>query len=261
MEESDLKFTGALKSPDDNRDYIAESIYARETNFPETLDYRKDLLSVRDQRSQSSCFAFAAACVKEWQEKKDVGLDEYMSPQFIYNNRMNYNMAGMYGRDVMKILLEYGSCLERTYPYGRIEPKDEISQKVYDEAENYRIQSYARVNTIDGVKKALYKNGPCIISFPYFNSKSEFWKPYSPDDYRRGGHAVAIVGYNEEGFILRNSWGRSWNGNGYTIYKYSDFGLHWEIWTTVDESSPIPEPRPLTCFGKIKKFIKQIFGL
>ena len=27
--------------------------------------------------------------MKEWQEKRDYGLDEYLSPQFFYNNRPN----------------------------------------------------------------------------------------------------------------------------------------------------------------------------
>ena len=46
----------------------------------------------------------------------------------------------------------------------------------------------------------------------------------------------------EEGFIIRNSWGENWNGDGYTLYKYTDWGKHWEIWCTIDKDFiPIPE--------------------
>jgi hypothetical protein len=31
----------------------------------------------------------------------------------------------------------------------------------------------------------------------------------------RGGHAVAIVGYNATRFIVRNSWGTGWGDGGY----------------------------------------------
>ncbi|MDF2698365.1 MAG: hypothetical protein K0S65_6749 [Labilithrix sp.] len=37
---------------------------------------------------------------------------------------------------------------------------------------------------------------------------------YRPDT-RRGGHAVALVGYDQNGFIVRNSWGASWGDKGF----------------------------------------------
>lgn len=42
--------------------------------------------------------------------------------------------------------------------------------------------------------------------------------PDKPDDY--GGHAVTIVGYTPEGFIIKNSWGTKWGMNGYAIVGY-----------------------------------------
>ena len=65
-------------------------------NLPETMDLRPNLLSVRNQGSQGSCVAQSISCMKEWQEKSQVNLNEYMSPQFIYNNRSNYPNEGMY---------------------------------------------------------------------------------------------------------------------------------------------------------------------
>ena len=91
------------KSPDDYRDYQYFGI----DTYPDKLDYRECLLPVRNQGSQGSCYAQSACCMKEWQEKQDYGLDEYLSPQFFYNNRPNLydnntnNDYGMYGRDVM----------------------------------------------------------------------------------------------------------------------------------------------------------------
>lgn len=38
-----------------------------------------------------------------------------------------------------------------------------------------------------------------------------------------GGHAFVIVGYNTEGFIVQNSWGKDWGLNGKAILGYQDW--------------------------------------
>jgi hypothetical protein len=40
------------------------------------------------------------------------------------------------------------------------------------------------------------------------------------------GHAVAIVGYTKEGFIIQNSWGGRWGNKGFAILPYEDWLLH-----------------------------------
>ena len=231
-----------IESPPDERDFIFSS---ENMEIPEVLDYRPDLHPVRNQGSQGTCYAQSAACAKEWQEKKDYGFNEYFSPQFFYDNRSNKyddktnNDAGMFGRDVMKLLKNVGICREQVYPYGSIKHRENIPLEIYKEAECHTIKSYARINDLDNLKKSLFKNGPCLIAFPTFNYTSEFWRE-RPGDSRKGGHAVTVVGYNKDGFIIRNSWGKSWADNGYTIYPYSQWGSHWEIWTTIDKESDIP---------------------
>jgi Papain family cysteine protease len=38
-----------------------------------------------------------------------------------------------------------------------------------------------------------------------------------------GGHAFAIVGYNEIGFLVQNSWGESWGNKGFATLLYDDW--------------------------------------
>jgi Papain family cysteine protease len=38
-----------------------------------------------------------------------------------------------------------------------------------------------------------------------------------------GGHAFALVGYNEDGFIVQNSWGEGWGLNGFAVLHYDDW--------------------------------------
>jgi hypothetical protein len=40
------------------------------------------------------------------------------------------------------------------------------------------------------------------------------------------GHAVAIIGYTREGFIIQNSWGTGWGKNGFALLPYEDWMLH-----------------------------------
>lgn len=41
-----------------------------------------------------------------------------------------------------------------------------------------------------------------------------------------GGHAVTVVGYNKEGFIIKNSWGKAWGEKGYAVVSY-DYHKLW----------------------------------
>ena len=45
---------------------------------------------------------------------------------------------------------------------------------------------------------------------------------------------MTVVGYDYNGFIVRNSWGAYWGDNGYCHFPYEDWGKQNEIWTTID---------------------------
>ena len=228
------------RSSIDRRDYLYQSSIINTTELPEVLDYREVLMPVRNQGPQGTCYAQSACCMKEWQERRDYEFKGYFSPQFFYNNRPNKydddpnNDEGMFGRDVMKMLKEIGVCEEKDYPYGKIENRKDISPGLYLKSKKNVIESYAQINNIENLKLALYNNGPCLIGMPVYNYSDQLWIKKN-NQQMLGGHAMTIVGYNKEGFIIRNSWGETWGDKGYSIYKYNDWGIHWEIWTTLDK--------------------------
>lgn len=237
-----------LRSPPNPDDLLYETYRARkvaseEVKVPETLDLRPYMLPVRNQGGRGTCAAFSAAACKEYQEHLDNNVfKEYISPESVYFQRAEPKGDGMYGRNVMEILSQSGVCRETLFPYDGSKEASAMPEEAKTELPNYKIKSFALVQTIDGVKKALFESGPCLICLPvYANGLAEFWKVVGDSKYS-GGHAVVIVGYNKKGFILRNSWGKDWNGDGHVIFAYEDFGKQWEIWSMVDEETAYLPP-------------------
>ena len=245
-------------SPFDERDLQVEGLLNPDFELPKTLDYRGDLPPVWDQGVDGPCSAYASAAMKQWQEKKDYGLKKSLSKFFIYSLRSNYPNRGMYARDTMQILQKYGVPTEKSFK-KKWKSKDDIPQEVLDEALNHKIIGYAKVNTVDGLKKSLYKNGPCYATFPVYSNEPEFWKSSFGKNKIIGGHAVCIVGYTKDGFIVRNSWGWDWADRGHSIYHYEDWGSHMEVWTTIDDntSEPVVIKKDRKSIGD---FFKKLFS-
>lgn len=216
--------------------------------LPGALDWTPSLPPVRDQGPEASCAAFAGAALKEVHERLDTGRPARLSPRFVYSLRANQAGEGMHLRDLMDILRGCGICTEEACPYAPGQPlaADAVGDAARKQAEGYRVRGYAQVLTLDDAKRALLEQGPLVAALPVYNFGAAFWRPESPGQPLVGGHAVAVVGYSDtrQAFKLRNSWGKGWNKNGHTNFPYSDWGLHWELWTAVDQRGSPPPPPP-----------------
>ncbi len=220
---------GALRSPEDSNDLI----YERMVQSPHTLEYVNlpsqyeiEICLPKDQQKRGTCGAFVGATIQENAHKLP------MSPEFIYCNRNNRPHPGMFGRDVFQILKSTGSVPEKDFPYMKYDNMVVPKQEHLSIAEKYKINNYARITTPEGLKKALYELGPCYLGLPLYNFTERFYDS-SIGNVVSGGHAVTAVGYNEEGFIILNSWGDKWADSGKSVLKYEDFNLIWEIWVSL----------------------------
>jgi len=230
---------GAVPSPKDDRDFQFEYLAGLtettiEVVVPETLDLRDPRIPVRDQGPDGACVGFSCACMKTWQETKDTSdiIEDQMSPAFVYNMRDNRSISGMIPRNALEILRLYGIVYEKDFPYvpGNIViPAGSLLAK----ASRFKIDGYAMVRTLIGLKQALASSGVCILILPVYNFTKQFWIA-SAGETLKGYHCVSIVGYNTEGFILQNSWGTKWGNDGYTIYPYLQWGSHVECWSSID---------------------------
>ena len=91
----------------------------------------------------------------------------------------------MYARGVMKILHKIGIIEESKYPYEIEQKSYEIPSSLYERAYNYKIKGYGQIYNIDNLKASLYKNGPCLISFPTFNETERMWIRKNEDSTKK----------------------------------------------------------------------------
>lgn len=224
--------TGALKDKFDKRDYKIAN-YLTITETPPKFDLSNKMMLVRNQESEGTCVAFASTAVKEWEEQ-----EQYLSPRFLYD-RIGLPDGGAYPREAMKTLVDTGVCPETCQPYMP-NIKTQPCINALELAKPNKIKGYARLTTIDEMKRCLVENGPFIISFVVNDS---WWNPpgglVTWKEPITGAHALACVGYDDEKKLLKfkNSWGKSWGENGYGYISYDDaIKSLYDAWSFIDIS-------------------------
>lgn len=115
----------------------------------------------------------------------------------------------------------------------------------YANSQRYPISGYVKLSSslfivpysIDQklVKKSLAEKKPVIIGMKVPDSFCEqprgkdLWEPApsGTSDNIRGGHAMCVVGYDDNkyggAFEIQNSWGTDWGNGGYIWVRYEDF--------------------------------------
>lgn len=156
-------------------------------------EFKYKLPKVLDQGAKPICTACASHAFLNWEYHKDFNLDT------IFKNSKPQ---------------KEGAELKNVFEYLK-------SQKL--------INDYAIIGSEQALKTAILLNGPCIGALPVYNNSETFWKGSS----LQGGHAIAITGWDTDGFIIRNSWGGLWGYNGYTILPYEDINRFYELWTLI----------------------------
>ena len=184
-----------------------------EVTLPYYYSYVDTLPGVLDQGSEQICVPCTVSSYLNWRENLRDGLikDNGVSLYEIYRSRTN-NGEGMTYKDALSYLRKKG---------------------VKSDAGRLHIKQYGRVTSSMMLKYAIIMNGPCFGELPVFSDRDKFWKKTYGDIFM-GYHAIAIVGYDEEGFIIRNSWGDNFGDNGYVTIPYNDFNELIEIWTVME---------------------------
>lgn len=187
-------------------------------NVPSSLDlpaaytYEDILPNVIDQGDDPICVPCSVSSYLNWKVNlKDGSTEDNGIRLFeIYEAKTNAG-DGMTYKDAFHYLRRFGV----TSNIGKL-----------------KIREYAIIRNIIEFRYAIVSNGPCFVALPVYNGSKAFWKKKN-NQKLLGYHAVAVVGYDETGLIIRNSWGRDFGDNGYTHIDYEDTGKMVEAWTIV----------------------------
>ena len=185
---------------------------------------------VKNQGIQSTCVAHAAASVVEYHYKSAHKIYKSFSTEFIYGFRTfgYYIGDGMRIRDALKTLKNIGDCFKsdcsgnNSYKIAMSRVSSNVD-KYKELAYPYRISAYYRCKTTEEIKTALIKHGPVLVSMNTYDGAKLVKDVYTYDSTAKyGRHCVMIYGYDERGWLVQNSWGSLWGGDGRFVlpYKY-----------------------------------------
>lgn len=262
-----MNFIDTLKifSPFDARDFKAETTLTVD-ELPN--EFELDNLPVKNQGDVGSCVAHATSELVEYINRRQEGSYVKMSTGYIYGNR-EYETTklngGYYTRLAMKVLKNRGDCSYDSFPYNiKMPAAEELylarDKSIDDEAYRNRISSYFRITDDDTAKALLMDDMPIVCSL-YWDSSVKYDKNYLlsfPNSKKaKGGHCVLIVGWNENGWIIQNSWGRNWGKAGRATIPYN--APIKEMWGATDDiinGDDINFKKP----GKFAKIIQSVIN-
>jgi len=189
--------------------------------------------------------AFAARTISEsialGRTDRFLNTNSAFSPTYIYKNISdNEGKNGACIDDALRYMQNKG--IVKRQPFEKTMDFRNIALSLFTNFQHYPISGYVRLfsnpRAIPGtinervlpVKKSLAEGKPVIIGMNTpvsFHRARDIWRPTESPNGSYGGHAMCIVGYddNKDGgaFEIQNSWGTEWGSNGYIWIRYSDF--------------------------------------
>ena len=115
---------------------------------------------------------------------------------------------------------------------------DELKDRAYP----HRISAYYKLNTADEIKTAIMRDGAVVASMNTYDGAKLVKDIYTYDKTaEHGAHCVLLIGWNKYGWIVQNSWGYLYGGDGRFVLPFS-FELN-EAWGVTDDITDITTPK------------------
>ncbi|XP_017772618.1 PREDICTED: cathepsin L1-like [Nicrophorus vespilloides] len=212
------------KTPDPE---IVGDFYHYLHSIPEELDWRKKgfITPVYNQRDCGSCYAFSIALVLQAQIFKQTHRLVPLSEQQIVDcsvSNGNYGCGGGSLRNTLRYLDKSGGLMAYSdYPYVAKQKKCNFNK----DKTMVNVSSWAILPARDekALEIALAKIGPIAASI---NASPHTFQLYHKGVYDDDAcssstvnHAMLLVGYTKDAWILKNWWGSHWGENGYMRLK------------------------------------------
>ena len=206
-------------------------------------EYRQLKVPILDQGKEGACTGFGLATVANYllRRRKRVPDAIAVSPRMIYEMARRYdewpgeNYSGSSARGAMKGWHKHGICGDECWPYQLKNKDNGLNDLRTSDALKRPLGAYYRVNHQDLVSmhSAMAEVGilyaTCSVHAGWSSIKKDGIIHFSEKIV--GGHAFAIVAYDQRGFWIQNSWGNDWGLKGFALITYDDWLINGtDIW-------------------------------
>ncbi|HEX5223036.1 MAG TPA: C1 family peptidase [Verrucomicrobiae bacterium] len=190
---------------------------------------------ILNQGQEGACTGFGLAAVAHYLlRRRKVHPDNTpVSPRMFCEMARRYDewegegYSGSSARSALKGWHQHGVCGEAAWPYQASSADGTLTPQRAQDALRRPLAAYFRVNHRDlvAMHSALAEVGILYATAVVH----EGWGSVTRDgvipqsSHVTGGHAFALVGYDDEGFWLQNSWGPGWGRGGFARLSYEDW--------------------------------------
>lgn len=251
--------------------------------MPASYSIREFLPEIADQGQDGTCVGWAAAYyMRTAMEAGKQGMGGQQakiaatafSPNWLYGQVKsgldNGCAEGVFLEDALEVMKTKGTALLSCAPADCNAKFDQCDEQ----AAGFKIADYATLfnpkdkdatteQRVNAIKSALVegKNAVLIgmmVPLSFIEEATENWQaaPGESVDNTAGGHAMAVVGYDDAvnggSFLIANSWGKTWGSNGYTWAKYGDLvRFTRNAYQIFPEPVAKPQPQAVTLKGNV----------
>jgi hypothetical protein len=211
--------------------------------IPTSKDLRTSWWTINDQGSTGSCVGWASAdSLLRWHFVKAGKLttSQLLSPRYMWMASKETDAfvsrptafietEGTGLKTALDVARKFGAVRDIYLPFASGKLYGGQAKTFYAIAALRKIAAYFNLGTsLSSWRSWIANNGPIMVrldvdsTWDAASSTGGNLDVYDPSS-TRGGHAVALVGYTVDRFIVRNSWGTGWGdrGFGYASFDYA----------------------------------------
>jgi C1A family cysteine protease len=194
-------------------------------DVPESYSLKQYALPAGDQGAVGSCVAWATGYTGMGllaNEQDKTG--QPFAPMFVYAQIAQGDDTGTWAGVALPIEEEQGIDTKEHYWQGDFDYTTQPDDEERENALQYRISGFTDLTNAEdreaAVKEAIASGLPVAIGFEVRDSfmnldADNYTYDPSEDEGVSGGHEVTIVGYDENGVEIENSWSSGWGNDGY----------------------------------------------